>query len=57
MLSDYYWYRKWRGGTWYLLRPYDNLYSFSHMRYWTRRPPLSNEVVILIEDNGKKGKR
>jgi hypothetical protein len=49
MLSDYKWYRKLLGGHWYYLRPYDNLYSFTHMRYWTRRKPLKNEVILKEE--------
>lgn len=38
-----------RGGTWYYCRPYDNLYSFTYMRYWINRKPLKNEVVLKRE--------
>lgn len=41
------------GGTWYYCRPYDNLYSFTHMRYWISRRPLYNEVILAEEHYGK----
>lgn len=49
MLSDFKIWRKIRGGIWYYVRPYDNLYSFSHMRYWIDRNPLYNEVILAHE--------
>ncbi len=49
MFSDYRWFRKFKGGHWYHLRPYDNLYSFTHMRYWTQRKASSTEVVLKEE--------
>lgn len=42
-----------RGGSWYYCRPYDNLYDFTHMRYWINRIPLYNEVVLMEEHRGK----
>lgn len=48
-MEKFKWWRRLLGGTWYLLRPYDNLYSFSHMRYWTRRYPSSSELIIEEE--------
>lgn len=55
MLTDYKFWRKFKGGIWYYVRPYDNLHSFQHMRYWINRNPLSNEV-ILNEETYYKGK-
>lgn len=49
MLSDYKFWRKFKGGIWYYCRPYDNLYSISYMRYWTQRKPLYNEVILKEE--------
>jgi hypothetical protein len=49
MLKDWKWYRKWKGGIWYYVRPYDNLYSFQHVRYWINRNPLYNEVILKHE--------
>lgn len=48
-LSEYKFWRKWRRGTWWYVRPYDNLYSFTHMRYWINRDPLYNEVILKLE--------
>lgn len=47
--TGFKWYRKWKGGLWYYVRPYDNLYDFQHMRYWINRNPFYNEVIIKHE--------
>jgi hypothetical protein len=48
-MERFQWWRRLLGGTWYYLRPYDNLYQFSHLRYWKRRKPLSTEVLLKRE--------
>jgi hypothetical protein len=48
-LSKFKFWRKFKGGSWYYVRPYDRLYSFQHVRYWTNQKPLYNEFVIIEE--------
>lgn len=48
-LSDFKAWRRLKGGIWYYVQPYDNLYSFQHVRYWINRNPLYNEIIIKHE--------
>lgn len=47
-LSGYKWYRKWKGGHWFLLRP-DYKYGIYGTDWLSDRLPLSNEVIIKEE--------
>jgi hypothetical protein len=45
--SSWRWYRRWRGGTWYLVAPWPHLPYIEP--FWTRRP-IASERLLDSED-------
>lgn len=50
IFARFKWYRRWRGGVWYLCRVEDDLLGMYLIDEWWRgSPPLGMRVVAVLE--------